>query len=97
MNIPLQYKMTVSIEGIELNVPEPEAFALHKLIVAGLRENPDQAKKDLESAIGLLRYFEDKSQHMHHLREIYSEFPKGWRNKINVGLEKAKPFFDLKL
>jgi len=36
MNIPLQYPMTVPIEDIEITVPEPEAFALHKIIVSGL-------------------------------------------------------------
>jgi len=89
MNIPLQYPMTVTIDGIEVTVPEPEAFTLHKLIVITLRKDEAKAQKDLEAAIGLLLYFEDKPDHMTRLREIYAGFPKGWKKKVDAGLKKA--------
>ena len=90
MGIPLQYKMSVCFEDIEIMVPEPEAFALHKLIVCGLRKEREKANKDLEAAIGLLFFFENKPVHMNRLREIYHRFPKGWKTKVDAGLKRAE-------
>ena len=90
MNIPLQYKMHVSIEDIDFAVPEPEAFTLHKLIVCGLRKDKDKANKDLEAAIGLLLFFEDKPVHMNRLQEIYHGFPKSWKAKVEAGLMETE-------
>ena len=70
-------------------MPEPEAFALHKLIVSGLRDNSEKAQKDLEAAVGLLLFFEDKPGHMTRVREIYAAFPKGWKKKIDAGMKTA--------
>ncbi|MDJ0763660.1 MAG: GSU2403 family nucleotidyltransferase fold protein [Myxococcota bacterium] len=90
MSIPLQYKMPVRIEDIDLTIPEPEAFTLHKLIVCGLRKDTEKAAKDLEAAAGLMMFFEDKENHMNRLWEIYNGFPKGWRSKIDVGFKTTK-------
>ncbi len=97
MSIPLQYKMRVRIDDIKITVPEPEAFTLHKLIVCGLRQDAEKAEKDLETAIGLLMFFEDKPVHINRLREIYAAFPKRWKTKVDAGLKKAEPSVAVKL
>jgi hypothetical protein len=89
MNIPLHYSTTVQLNDIAVTVPEPEAFALHKLIVYGLRKDSEKAAKDLEAAIGLLQFFEDKPSHLKRLQEIYSQFPKRWRTKVDTALKNA--------
>lgn len=53
MNITLQWSTSAIIDGIEIGIPEPEAFALHKLIVMGLRDDKENPTKDLEAARGL--------------------------------------------
>lgn len=45
MNIPLHYHMSIPYRDIDLTIPEPEAFTLHKLIVSQRRENPEKTKK----------------------------------------------------
>lgn len=94
MSIPLQYKMNVRVEDIEISVPEPEAFALHKLIVCSIRKDTEKAIKDQEAASGLLMFFEDKPAHMNRLREIYDSFPKGWRTKVDAGLNRIGSSLD---
>ncbi|NLD94969.1 MAG: hypothetical protein GX639_20125 [Fibrobacter sp.] len=88
MSIPLSYKLLINYDDISLFVPEPEAFTLHKLIVCGLRRNPDKAVKDTETAIAMLTYFNGKDQHIKRLHEIYNDLHKGWRSKIDESLLK---------
>ena len=92
MAIPLNYRMVIAYEDIHLNLPEPEAFTLHKLIVCGLRPNPEKANKDGESARGMLIYFESRPHHVARLHEIYSSFPKGWKRRVDQGLHKIGMF-----
>jgi hypothetical protein len=88
MTIPLNYPMAITYEDITLNIPEPEAFTLHKLIICGLRSDPEKAQKDAETARGMLIYFEDKEWHIRRLQEIFSSFPKGWKKRVKEGLNK---------
>ncbi len=88
MAIPLDHRIAVTYKDITLNIPEPEAFTLHKLIVCCLRRNSEKAQKDMETAKGMLRFFEGKTQHVQHLHELYDSFPKGWKKRIDNGLEK---------
>ena len=59
------------------------------LIVAGLREEPSKAEKDLEAAHGLLLFFEDRPAHLERLREIYGSFPRKWQRKISEVLRET--------
>jgi hypothetical protein len=87
MSIALSYRQKVEYRDIEVALPEPEAFTLHKLIVCCLRRNPEKAQKDRETARGMLEFFGGKEQHIARIREIYAELPKGWRKRVDDGLE----------
>jgi len=87
--IPLDYKIPIIYEDITINIPEPEAFTLHKLIVCCLRKNPDKAIKDAETAHGMLMFFEGKPDHIMRIHEIYDRLPKGWKQRVNDGLKKV--------
>jgi len=89
MNIPLSYNFIIKFRDISIRIPEPEAFALHKLIVSQRRKNPVKKEKDIATARGLFEYFTTKKEHIIRLKQIYSEFPKGWQNKINDALKNT--------
>ncbi len=89
MSIPLDYNFTMHFRDITFRLPEPEAFALHKLIISQRRENPIKKEKDINTARGLLEYFETKKKHQIRIKEIYEEFPKGWQKKINEALKST--------
>ncbi len=90
MAIPQEHFITITYKDITLNIPEPEAFTLHKLIVCCLRRNPEKAIKDTETAKGMLLFFEEKKHHIKHLHELYESFPKGWKKRVNDGLNKVE-------
>lgn len=87
MNIPIAYNFLMPFRDITIRLPEPEAFALHKLIISQRRRNPIKREKDAAAARGMFEYFETKELHCKRLREIISEFPKGWQKKIFEALK----------
>jgi hypothetical protein len=89
MSIPLSYCMTVHYRDLALNIPEPEAFALHKLIVSQRRKYPKKKKKDIETAMGMLQFLKGKEHHIKRLHDIIDEMPKGWQKKIKSALENT--------
>jgi hypothetical protein len=87
MNIPLAHHMTVHYQDLTINIPEPEAFALHKLIVSQRRRKSDKRDKDIEAARGMFQFFKGKEQHIRRLHQIIDEMPKGWQKKISEALK----------
>ena len=74
--------------GILVNVPSPERYALHKLIIAQRRRaNPAKIKKDVEQAEALLAAL--AAHKAISLREVWNEaFSRGpkWQRLLAVGL-----------
>ncbi len=89
MNIPLAYNFVIPFRDIFIRLPEPEAFALHKLIVSQRRRKPEKREKDLVAASGLFEYFATREKHRKRLKEILDEFPKGWRKRVDEALQKS--------
>ena len=47
MNIPIRYNFVMPFRDISIRIPEPEAFALHKLIISQRRRKVEKREKDL--------------------------------------------------
>jgi len=87
MGIPLAYSMIVQYKDLTLRIPEPEAFALHKLIVSQRRLKPEKREKDIATAKGMFLFFKGKEHHIKRLHQIIGEMPKGWQKKIVEALK----------
>jgi len=92
MSLPLAYHYPLTYKHITINIPEPEAFALHKLIISQKRTNKEKAEKDMLTAQGMFQFFQGKPKHIERLHHILSEQSKSWQNTIqkalvNTGLE----------
>ena len=75
--------------GIPVNVPRPERYAIHKLIVAVEREDQAKASKDIMQAEALIEAL--ASQRPNELAEAFAiawqEGPR-WRDKIDDGMAR---------
>lgn len=89
MSIPLGYNQKVPFRDLTINIPEPEAFALHKLIISQRRFNPEKKEKDIATAKGLFHYFEGKEKHIKRLNEILEGLPGSWRERVFKALEHS--------
>lgn len=96
MSIPLSYNFIIPFRDISLRIPEPEAFALHKLIICQRRRNPLKKEKDTATARGMFEFIATQEKRIKRLHEILRGFPKGWKKKVdealkNTGLELPVP------
>jgi hypothetical protein len=76
--------------GIQVRLPSPEAFCLHKLLIASKRIKEDKRLKDAEQAI-LTSTIADRTK----LLSIYLTLPKRWRATILSTLLEARREFPL--
>jgi len=93
MSIPLGYNYVQPFKDITIRLPEPEAFALHKLIVSGRRGNPLKKIKDIETVRGLFEYFETQPGHITRLHQIYNDFNPGWKKKVDSAIAESNLHF----
>ena len=83
LNLLAEHPRSVSYGGLSLCVPEPAAFALHKLIVSSRRTNELKRGKDLDSAIALLDYILLHPKERGKMGTIVKGLPKRWLKTIN--------------
>jgi hypothetical protein len=89
MSLPLTYNYPLTYKHITFNIPEPEAFALHKLIVCQRRINKEKAEKDRLTAQGMFQFIQTDPQRVQRLHQILGEQSKSWQKTINKALEKT--------
>jgi hypothetical protein len=94
----MEYVLEDTLHGVLLtrqgplvvNLPRPERYALHKLIVHGERSAELRAKavKDLDQAASLLNYFLDNQpDDLMQAWEDLSQRGKGWVDRYGMGLK----------
>jgi len=74
----------LDISGVEILVPNPGNFCLHKLIIAARRRKIEKAHKDLEQAICTSVIVSTQE-----MRMLFNTLPVKWRKVIVRVLEKA--------
>ena len=95
LNMLTDHPLAVSYEGMKIKVPEPIAYAFHKLVISGRRLEKEKQSKDYFTAVELLRFLkragrgDDIKKYFHSLRP-------GWKQKIDAILKNAKEFEILK-
>lgn len=59
---PIVIPVTVNAKTIQVNVPSPERFVVHKILTYSLRENSAKKSKDAYYAYYILRYHPDRER-----------------------------------
>ena len=80
-------KITIRFEGIDVVLPHPARFAMHKLVVAQRRTNKDKAQKDNLVAVDILNDLVDAGER-DLIRSVYKEFSLPWQKKIAAALKR---------
>jgi len=79
----------VKIDRMELILPHPANFALHKLIVSQRRKNRDKKEKDRAAAINVLNALVRKGEE-ENIRKAFKSVPAKWQSKIVKELQVIK-------
>lgn len=90
MSLPLSYNYPLTYKHLTFKIPEPEAFALHKLIVCRRRINKEKAEKDRLTAQGMFQFIQTDPKRIARLHQILAEQSKGWQKTIKKALENTE-------
>lgn len=91
LNLLADYPRNISYKGLSICVPEPAAFALHKLIVSSRRTEEAKRQKDLDAAIALFDCIYSKPQELDRMKAILKNLPKAWLRTISSLARKHYP------
>lgn len=69
-------------DNIQINIPAPEAFALHKFIISQRRKNDAKAAKDISTAKAIGELCLNSDLHKEELNMIFSSLPQKWQKII---------------
>ena len=81
-----EYSIMVSMNGHKINIPEPSAYVLHKMIINHNRKPIEKREKDIEKVKNLIFYIRDDKKEAKRFAEIY--------NYINTRYRKTKGYID---
>ncbi len=91
LSMLLDRPLLIHYKGLQVRVPEPAVFALHKLIVSEQRKNEKKKKSDLETALGLLDYLYSKPHEVNRIKTVLRGLPKSWINTIDSIARRQHP------
>ncbi|MFC1762676.1 GSU2403 family nucleotidyltransferase fold protein [Planctomycetota bacterium] len=80
-----QNTFTTTVQEINLTIPHPAHFALHKLVVLSRRPTLEKQEKDKASAIRLLTALLDDNQ-AEVIKEAFQAMPRRWQTKVRQQL-----------
>ncbi len=79
--------VNIKVKDIELTLPHPSCFVLHKILVYKRRPKKDKRAKDIEQIIRVLDFLQ-KQREFDSLAEVYSQLYSKWQNKIIANLKE---------
>jgi hypothetical protein len=82
LNFLTAFPKKIRYQNITVCVPEPAAFALHKLIVSSRRTKKEKREKDLAAAVGILEFLFKDPKEKARIRAILAKLPPKWRKTI---------------
>lgn len=91
VDILLKNPVMVKEEGVKVLIPNPAAFAVHKILISARRKKPEKKHKDLEQALHVLEAID-----IGEVKHIYHTFPKTWRRSILDSLQNSTRTFPLR-
>lgn len=69
------HTITVELNGIFVNVPEPAAYVLHKFIICERRDNPEKSLRDINSAREIGEFLIQDTKQRKVLLTIFNSLP----------------------
>ncbi|MGM0442441.1 MAG: GSU2403 family nucleotidyltransferase fold protein [Elusimicrobiota bacterium] len=87
LNFLQGYTLKIKDGDIEVTVPQPAAFVLHKFIISQRRKNPAKAKRDIDTAKNLGEFLFDIDKQREKIKNIFLDIPKSWQQKILDGVK----------
>ena len=85
LDFPAQNTITAQVDDVEVTLPHPANFALHKLLVLSRRPTPEKQAKDKEAAVRILRVLLEKGEEAL-VRSAFNTMPPKWQTRVKAQL-----------
>ena len=82
LNFLTAFPEEIRYQSMTVCVPEPAAFALHKLIISSRRTKKDKQEKDLAAAVGVLEFLFKDPKEKARVKAVLAKVPVNWRKTI---------------
>ena len=84
----LQLKtIDLKLKEIDLILPHPSSFVLHKIIIYKRRPKKDKRERDIEQIIRVLNFIQQQNE-LDSLIEVYSQLHCKWQNRVISNLNE---------
>ena len=98
LNLLQPYVIEIKYKNLNVKVPEPAAYVLHKFIIQERRLNIEKQKRDLLSAKEIGEFLLKNKNQQKKIKDIFISLPKKWQKTILRNLENnSKLLFDFLL
>ena len=94
LNFLTAFPQKIQYQDMIICVPDPAAFALHKLIISARRTKKEKREKDLETAVGILKFLLKYPKEEARVRGVLAKIPAKWRKTILAVSAKHFPAFN---
>lgn len=85
----VENSMKFKINDLNLNLPHPAAFAIHKLIISSRRPREEKKVKEREEAVRVIKSLIAKREE-ETINRLFNSMPRKWRTKVIRSLEESK-------
>jgi len=87
LNLLQNHNFEMQHDGITIRIPEPEAFALQKILASQERKDPDKKEKDLLSAQAIGEFCLQDKKRRTRIKTLFMSLPQKWQKKILTALK----------
>ncbi len=87
LNFLQYYTIKIKDDNIEVTVPEPSVFVLHKFIISQRRKKRAKAERDIDAARILGEFLLDINSQKEKMENIFKDIPKKWQKKVLKGVK----------
>lgn len=91
LNFLADHPRLISYKDIQVKIPEPAVFSVHKLIISDRRKKQDKKERDLGAAIGILDWIFAQPEELKKLKAILRSLPKKWLGNIAIISQREYP------
>jgi predicted nucleotidyltransferase len=93
MNLAEENSIKINYEDIEVNVPDPVIFVIHKLLIIDRRKIESKKRKDIDTVIQLGNFLFKEKKNIEHFNESLANIPKKWKKEVFSSIKKYCPEF----
>jgi len=88
LNLLQSYTITAKLKDIEVRLPEPAAYVLHKFIIFERRKTNEKKERDLLAAKKIGEFLLKKKDQRVKLKKVFSDQPEKWQKRTLRNLKK---------